>query len=69
MRTWVADFRRLSCLRRYKIIRRADDVVLASAATEWAFVKFDSFSLARIPAEVASAFEIVRDPEETPRSR
>ncbi len=69
VRTWVADFRRLSCLRRYKIIRRADDVVLASAATEWAFVKFDSFSLARIPAEVASAFEIVRDQEDAPRSR
>jgi acyl-CoA thioester hydrolase len=67
VRTWVADFRRLSCVRRYRIIRRQDDVVLATAATEWAFVKFDGFSLARIPPEVAAAFEIVRDEEEAPR--
>ena len=61
VRTWVADFRRLSCLRRYKIIRRRDEVVLATAATEWAFVSFKTFALARIPQEVASAFEIVPD--------
>ena len=59
VRTWVADFRRLSCLRRYKIIRRRDEVVLATAATEWAFVNFGTFALARIPQEVATAFEIV----------
>jgi acyl-CoA thioester hydrolase len=69
VRTWVADFRRLSCLRRYRIIRRQDDVVLATAATEWAFVKFDGFSLARIPPEVAGVVEIVRDEEEPPRKR
>jgi acyl-CoA thioester hydrolase len=69
VRTWVADFRRLSCMRRYRIIRRAGDVVLATAATEWAFVKFDGFSLARIPPEVAGAFEIVRDAEVSPRNR
>ncbi len=59
VRTWVADFRRLSCLRRYQIIRRRDDVVLAKASTEWAFVSFKTFTLARIPHEIASAFEIV----------
>ncbi len=61
VRTWVADFRRLSCLRRYQMIRRSDGALLVTAATEWAFVKFDNFSLARIPPEVASAFEIVAD--------
>jgi acyl-CoA thioesterase FadM len=61
VRTWVADFRRLSCLRRYKIIRRRDEVVLATAATEWAFVNFKTFALQRIPPELATAFEIVRD--------
>jgi len=63
VQTWVADFRRLSCLRRYKIIRVTDDVVLATAATQWAFVKLDSGALTRIPPELGSAFEIVRDEE------
>ncbi|MBI2825308.1 MAG: acyl-CoA thioesterase [Planctomycetia bacterium] len=61
VRTWVADFKRLSCLRRYKMIRRADDAVLATASTEWAFVNFGTRALARIPPELAAAFEIVRD--------
>jgi len=61
IRTWVADFRRVTCLRRFKMIRRRDDKVLATASTEWAFVNFSTFSLARIPQEVAEAFEIVRD--------
>ena len=56
VRTWVADFRRLSCLRHYKIIRRQDDVVLATAATEWAFVKFDGFSLAHNSARGCLGF-------------
>jgi acyl-CoA thioester hydrolase len=63
VRTWVADFRRLSCLRRYKIIRTSDDVVLAKAATQWSFIKLDSGTLTRIPPELGSAFEIVRDEE------
>jgi len=61
VRTWIADFRRLSCLRRYKIIRRSDEVVLATAATEWAFVDLRTFALTRIPPELAAAFEIVPD--------
>ena len=61
VRTWVADFRRLSCLRRFRMIRRRDDKVLATASTEWAFVNFSTFALARIPQEIADAFEIVRD--------
>lgn len=65
--TWIADFRRLSCKRRYKMIRRSDDVVLATAATEWAFVNFKSFALARIPPEIASAFEIVPDDDAASR--
>ena len=61
VRTWIADFRRLSCLRRYKIIRRSDEAVLATAATEWAFVDLRTFALTRIPPELAAAFEIVPD--------
>lgn len=58
VRTWVSDFKRMSSTRQYKIIRSRDEALLASAATEWAFVEFASMKLARIPPEVAEAFEI-----------
>jgi acyl-CoA thioester hydrolase len=60
--TWVADFKRMSSVRRYKVVRRSDTALLASAATEWAFVNMTTRTLARIPPELAAAFEIVADP-------
>ncbi|HEY2839191.1 MAG TPA: acyl-CoA thioesterase [Pirellulales bacterium] len=59
--TWVADFRRVSCLRRFKMVRRRDEKVLAIAATEWAFVDFKTFALSRVPQEIADAFIVVPD--------
>jgi len=59
--TWVAEFKRVSTVRRYKVIRRSDGALLASAATEWAFVDFQTGTLTRIPTEVAAAFELVAD--------
>jgi len=61
VRTWVSDFRRVSCLRRFKMLRRRDDKVLATAATEWAFVNFNTFALERVPREIFDAFVIVPD--------
>jgi len=59
VRTWVAGLKRVSCLRRYEIIRRRDQTPLASAATEWAFVDFKTGMPKRIPDEVARAFTVV----------
>ena len=59
--TWVAEFKRVSTVRRYKVIRRSDGALLASAATEWAFVDFQTGTLTRIPTEVATAFELVAE--------
>jgi acyl-CoA thioester hydrolase len=59
VRTWVSEFRRVSCLRRFKMVRRRDEKVLATAATEWAFVNFSTFMLERVPQEIAEAFVIV----------
>lgn len=35
VRTWVADMKKISSLRRYHILRDTDGVVLATAATNW----------------------------------
>jgi acyl-CoA thioester hydrolase len=58
IRTWVADFRRASSLRRYEI-RHQGGGLLARAETLWAFVNLANGRPARIPLEVQAAFEIV----------
>ncbi len=63
VRTWVADMKRVTSLRKFEILRPTDNVVLAKAATNWAFINFQSGSLCRIPAEISSKFEIVPDVE------
>ncbi len=64
VRTWVAGFRRASSLRRFKIVRRRDERVLATAATDWAFVRFETGMPTRIPPEIRDAFELVEDAED-----
>jgi acyl-CoA thioester hydrolase len=61
VRTWVADFRKVTSLRRYEIVRgeAEEETVLARAATDWAFIHFTTHQPRRIPPEVASSFEIV----------
>jgi len=57
--TWVADMKKFSSLRRYKIVRCHDDELLATAATGWAFVDYATGSLRRIPPEVSGAYRVV----------
>jgi len=87
VRTWVADMKRVTSLRRFKIFRvdpptppegslsettpaankPGKEILLASAATDWAFISFQTRMPKRIPPEVSSAFEIVPDsPPATP---
>lgn len=61
VRTWIADMKKISSLRRYDIVRAADAARLAVAATNWAFIDFQSRRLTRIPDVVAAAFELVPD--------
>lgn len=61
VRTWVADLKKISSLRRYQILRDHDRVILATAATNWAFVEFATGKLMRIPNEVAESFEVVEE--------
>ena len=61
VRTWVADMKRVTSLRRYEILRTADLKSLAVASTNWAFVNFATNQLSRVPPEVLQAFELVPD--------
>lgn len=67
VRTWVANFRKVTSLRRYHIVRppRNDgdkEALLATAATDWAFIDYKTGQPRRIPPDVAAAFELVPDP-------
>jgi acyl-CoA thioester hydrolase len=62
VRTWVADMKRFSSTREYRIERAVDGALLARAATQWAFVDFATGALARIPPEVIGSFEVVGSP-------
>jgi acyl-CoA thioester hydrolase len=61
VKTWVADFKRVTSRRRYRIIRQVDDVLLASAETKWAFIDYASGQPCRVPTEIVRAFEVVED--------
>lgn len=63
VKTWVAETKRVTSLRRYEILRDTDGIVLARAETLWAYVDFLSGAPKRIPPEVAAAFVVVADPD------
>jgi acyl-CoA thioester hydrolase len=59
--TWIADFRRVRSLRRYKFIRAADQKVLAQGETDWVLVDVATGHPRGIPSELAKLFELVPD--------
>lgn len=61
VRTWIANFSKVTCLRRYQILRPKDDAVLAVAETNWAFIGLEQRAPRRIPPHLAGAFEVVSD--------
>jgi acyl-CoA thioester hydrolase len=63
VRTWVAEMKKVTSLRRFEMRRVQDELLLAQASTNWAFINFQTRTLCRIPAEISSAFEVV-DPNE-----
>jgi acyl-CoA thioester hydrolase len=56
IRTWIEDFDRVSSLRKYEIVRSADDCLCAQAETRWVFIDYATQKLKEIPAEVRMAF-------------
>jgi acyl-CoA thioester hydrolase len=64
--TWIAEWERRSCLRRYAVTRGRK--LLARGETCWAFVQIASGRAIDLPEEVTAAFEVVdRDDEELKR--
>lgn len=58
VQTHVADMKRVTSTRVYRIVRRADHELLARAETTWAFVDYATGRPTRIPAEIIHAFQV-----------
>jgi acyl-CoA thioester hydrolase len=59
VRTWVATMKKVTSIRRYRIIRRVNEELLATAETKWAFIDYATGQPARIPGEIAGSFQVV----------
>jgi acyl-CoA thioester hydrolase len=62
--TWVAEFNKVTCLRKYKTVRPKDGVVLTTGQTGWVFLGLKPYQPRRIPPDLASAFVLVPPAEE-----
>ncbi len=57
--TGVGNMKKVTSVRRYKMIRESDEVLLATAETKWAFVNYETGQPLRVPAEVIQSFELI----------
>ena len=57
--SWLCEFRKATCVRRYRILREEDSALLAHAETSWAFINMQKRLPSRIPAEVLDSFQLV----------
>lgn len=56
--TWVANFRKIRSVRRYRFVRTGDQRLLAKGETDWIFVDAQTGRPRSIPPEVSGAFEL-----------
>lgn len=63
VQTWIANFGRVRCLRKYRIVRRDDERLLSRGETDWTFVSLEKQVPTRIPVEVLNSFEAVEEPD------
>jgi acyl-CoA thioester hydrolase len=59
VRTWIAELKKVRCIRKFRMFRPQDDQLLVRAETVWTYIDFDSRKPTRIPAEVADCFPVV----------
>ena len=57
--TWVADFRRVRSLRKYRFIRKGQGTVLAQAETDWVFIDVKTGKARAIPEAIRQAFQVL----------
>ncbi|MCU0898587.1 MAG: acyl-CoA thioesterase [Burkholderiales bacterium] len=62
--TWVANFRKVRSLRKYRFVRIDDGALLAEGETDWVFVDAASGKLRAIPGDVLGAFTLLPESEE-----
>jgi acyl-CoA thioester hydrolase len=59
--TWVADFRKVRSLRRYKFVRATDQTTLARGETDWVFMDAQAGRPRSIAEDVKAAFDLLPD--------
>lgn len=59
VRTWIADFKKITSRRKYQIVRPSDDTLLAIAETNWAFLGLRNRTPRRIPQAFIDSFGVV----------
>lgn len=62
--TWVNNFDRFTSLRKYHVVRERDNLLLATAATNWAFISWPRRLPKRFPPELVEAFVVVPEDQE-----
>jgi acyl-CoA thioester hydrolase len=61
--TQVADMKKVTSTRVYRILRQSDGAVLAKGETNWAFINYATGKPTRISAEIAGAFAVMQGQE------
>jgi acyl-CoA thioester hydrolase len=59
--TWVDSFEKYSSVRKYRIERAGDNVLLADAETNWVYVDLNTVQLVRIPEDMKRDFGAAED--------
>ena len=54
--TWIAEMKGVSCLRKYRFLRKSDMRVIAEAQTKWGFVNLETGRPTKIAPEIMGAF-------------
>ncbi len=67
--TWVRSIRRTTSWRDTLIHRPSDRTVVAKASTLWAYIDLATRRPARVPSEMAAAFEPLEAPARAPEGR
>ena len=62
--TWVSSFSKFTTVRKYQVLRERDNLLLAKAATTWAFISWPKRLPKRCPPELVEAFVCVPDDQE-----
>ena len=58
VRTWLTNFRKVRCQRKYEFFRMPDEVLVAQGETSWVFVNIADGRPRSVPDEIRDAFSL-----------